>query len=368
MYTVTPEFLEAALDAVQRPRVRAEVWLSGAKLGDLPVTDGSVTIDATRSVLRSATLTAVGTPATPTETLWGWLSSPGVEVRLWSGLFVGSAFEDVPLGVFVVTDTEQADNGTIAINGSDRSIRIQRARWTDPYVIAAGTELGTALAGLLANRWTAVQSSFDNIPAGTALGTQVVLAAGADTDPWRDARGIAESFGYDLYFDGNGVARVRSIPDPLASPVVISYAYGEWSVVLSRTKRSTFERTYSGVIVRGEASDIDTPVGAALWDTDPQSPTFADGPFGQVPYFYTSSMISTEEQAQAVCASLLPKVRGRVESIAWTQLVNPAHEALDVVDVEWDDGSTSRVILDVVTVPLSVSGAMGATAREMRRY
>lgn len=366
MYPVSQAFLGAALAGNQRASVRAEAWLSGVRLGTLPALDGTVTVDATRSVLRSVNFTCTGDETTTADTVWGWLSTLGVELRVWRGLYVAGALEEVPLGVFVVTDVERAKD-VITVNGSDRSIRIQRARWTDPYAIAAGTTLAAALNGLLADRWPAVTSVIA-VPDTVVLGSKVTLDAGADSDPWSDAREIAESFGYDLHFDATGNAAVRSIPDPMSSPVVAAYAYGEQSVVIDDTKRTTFERTYSGVIVSGEGSDVEVPVRAEAWDEDPQSPTYFEGPFGKVPYFVTSNLITTEAQAAAVAIARLPLVKGRVESISWTQIVNPAHDALDVVEVEWEDGTTSRVILDVVTVPLSTGGTMGAQAREMRRY
>ena len=67
--------------------------------------------------------------------------------------------EEVPLGVFVLTEVnvqEEQQGATMELVGVDRSIRVQKAQWVDPFPIAAGTNLATAIDLVLTSRWPGV--------------------------------------------------------------------------------------------------------------------------------------------------------------------------------------------------------------------
>jgi len=52
-----------------------------------------------------------------------------------------------------------------------------------------------------------------------------------------------------------------------------------------------------------------------------------------------------------------------VEQLSWEQVSHPGLAPLDVVAVELPDGTTQTFILDSLTVPLSATDVMSATAR-----
>lgn len=368
MYTTSAAFDAAIRSGDQVAVITARAVLSGVTVEELKFEGGSVGCDGRREgALRTLSLDVI-----PSSDTWANLNTPGVEIVVERGLVINGTEELVPLGVFVIdADLEQTDDGNIPVSAADRSRRISRARWTEPYAIAAGTDVGTAIAALLADRWSSVECTFGAI--GVITGAQVVMQPGGDSDPWKDARAIADAAGYDLYFDNNGRAALRIISDPETASADETYYDGELSIVVSKTRRSTISTVYNGVIATGEGTGIEaddtgavpvTPRGEA-WDTDPFSPTYSDGPFGRVPYFYSSPLLTTDTAAQAAAETRLAKVKGRAEQIAWTLIVNPAHEAFDVVDFV-EDGITHRFMLDQVTIPLAAKDAMPAAARETR--
>jgi len=273
--------------------------------------------------------------------------------------------ELVPLGVFILdADLDEADDGTITVSAADRSQRISRARWTDPYTVPAGTNVGDGLTDLLTTCWP-------DCPIGATLGAiskvttaKVVYLDGADSDPWKDARALAASSGHDLYFDGAGEVQVRDTPDPESDPVCATYYAGEQAIILEQTRSARLSQLYNGVIVTAEGSGVAIPKRGEEWDDDPNSPTYCDGPMGRVPLFYSSPLLTTQDDVDSAAQTMLARVKRPIEQVSFTLVPNPAHEAFDVVEFVDEDGVARRYMLDVVTTPLDSSGPMTATTRE----
>lgn len=368
------ETLPQAILRSHRAIVRAEVFYGDASFGELPILSGSVSIDARRNVLRTCTLEVSPDSERTLAELFVPIRMPGAEVKLWRGVRFpvgpgGEAPYDqlVALGVFVVDDYDYNEFAPkLSLAGSDRSSRITRARFEDPYTIAAGTDLAAAAEALLTDRWAACPIGFDSAGCGeTIITAQAVFEAGESSDPWKEARAIFEAHGFDLHFGPDGMARVRTIPD-IACHADYTYGADEAAVVLDSSLHGTNAETYSGVIATGEGTGVAVPVRGEAWDMEPTSPTYCEGPFGRVPLFYSSSLLTTQAMADTAASTMLAKKGGRMEQIAWSQIVNPLHDALDVVDITDPDGSVHRYLLDQITIPLDVETAMSATARETR--
>jgi F5/8 type C domain len=273
--------------------------------------------------------------------------------------------ELVPLGVFVLdADLEEAEDGTLTVSAADRSRRISRARWTDPYIVAAGLNVGDALADLLTTCWA-------DCPIGSTLtaidkvtGAKAVYLDGADSDPWKDARELAASSGHDLYFDAEGVVQVRDTPDPQSDPVCFTYYAGDEGVVLSRTRTLKLSQLYNGVIAIAEGSGVAVPKRGEAWDDDPNSPTYCDGPMGRVPLWYSSPLLTTQDDVDSAAPTRLARVKRPIEQVTFTLLPNPAHEAFDVVEFVDENDVARRFMFDIVSIPLDSAGSLTATTRE----
>lgn len=367
MWPVSERF-RAAVRQSHRVVVSAAAYVDDSFVADLYPTDGRVSIDSRRAVRRTLSMSLVdedGTLVPGPGGTTGVLSPFGTEIQVFRGVrYTDGTEEMVPLGVFVITSVQITENDggrQIRVEGSDRSIRIQRARFTDPYQIATGTSVETAVGDLLRNRWADVVVDF---PAtGATVGART-LAAGGDTDPWKAAVEIAEAAGFDLAFDADGVVRMRTIPDPTETDPDETYEDGTDAVLLDVARGIDTGNTYNGVIATSQASDVDTPVRAEAWDDNPDSPTYRYGPFGQVPRFYASSYIRDTTQAATAAAAQLQRELGRAESVEWSQIVNPAHDALDVVRLSRPALTLDAVlVIDRLEVPLDAGGQMKAVAR-----
>ena len=367
MYPVTAGFVAAIAAPAHVAQAGCDAYLAGALVGPLAIAGGSVTADCRRSQTRDGALTCIVESEADCKTVYDRLVAPGLELAPWRGIVVDGDLERVPLGRFVVTsvDVARGESGfEVTANCADLSLRISRANWTEPLVIPAGTLLVEALATILEDRWPDVTLGFDAATTDDALGTKAVYGAGSGSDPWADAVALAQSQGYTLEFDQAGAVILRDVSGIEWSTPVYQYARGAAAVIVDSARSADLTRLYNGVVASGEGSDVAAAVHGEAWDDDPNSPTYYLGPLGKVPYFYASPLLATDDQAEAAAASLLVKVKGRVETLAWSQVVNPALEPLDAVSVEQADGSLVTYILDEVTTPLACTDAQGATARE----
>lgn len=362
MYPVTDAFRKAVISCDQRAVVRVTVELDGSELGVLPFTSGSVDCDGTRDgALRALSLTV-----SPDPDAFDWLATAGAEIVVHRGLVLHDGTEElVPLGVFVLdADLEEAEDGAITVSAADRSRRISRARWTDPYSVPAGTPVGDTVADLLRACWPDCPIGTSVATADKLTGAKLAYLDGAESDPWKDARALAASAGLDLYFDGDGLAQVRDTPDPESDPVCLTYQAGDEGVVLGQTRKAMLTQQYNGVVVTAEGSGVTVPRRGEAWDEDPNSPTYSDGPMGRVPMFYSSPLLTTQDDVDSAAETLLARVKRPIEQTAFTLLPNPAHEAFDVVEFVDSGGTARRYMFDVVAIPLDSSGALAATARE----
>lgn len=328
----------------------------------LTVSDGSVSMDSTRDIIRTCSLELTPTPTLTNQAIYNLVKQPGIEITIWRGLQINGSTELVPLGVFSTDEAEQSQtiSSTVRWTGSDRSKKIARARFLDPYAIASGTTLAAAGTALLQSRLANVSCDFSNVT--ETINVNIAFDAGADSNPWKSVRDLFADYGYYLYFDGLGTARATAILDPATVTPVFDFGSGTTAMVLDGTAKTSLEGVYNGVVVTGEGTDIDPPVRAVAWDTDPTSPTYYLSGFGQVPYFFTSAVLTTLAAAQKAANTLLARLKGRFQQLSFPTIVNPALEPLDVVSVTFYS-TTSKVVLDSLTIPLKATDAMSANAR-----
>jgi len=356
---------------VQTVHVACSASLGGVWLADLSVVAGSVTADSRRSMMRDATITLAPEDGLSQDDIYDLLTTPGTELSVARGFELpDGTVVTAPLGVFVIDQLTRiragANTGTeLTATCSDRSARISRARWTQPYQIAAGTALSDAVNQALAFCWAGVETAIDSSVMSDVLGAQAVFQGGADSDPWADVLGLAESFGYLIAFDPAGIVRAQSVPTAASGSPVFTFATGATAIMTKQQRQLLADQTYNGVIVTGESSAVDTPPRGEAWDTNPASPTYLYGPLGAVPEFYSSPMITTQAQAETVAASMLAGVLGRTEQLSWEQIVHPGLCPLDVIAVQFPDATAALYLLDSLTIPLTTADVMTAVARSV---
>lgn len=301
------------------------------------------------------------------------LTPYGNELRLWRGIqyrkvnddgTVETVDEFVPLGVFLMTEVTINTDGTglvIDIAGTDRALRVARARWTDPYQIASGTNVATAILALLQDRYADIQTRFTSTSATTAA---VTLGLDNSNDPWSDAQKLAEAAALSLYFDADGVCVLEPVSDYTVAATVEAYEEGSEAMLLNASRTLSSDGVFNAVLVTAEGTDMPQPYRSLAVDDNPASPTYVYGPFGFVPEFVSSPLVTSQEAADNLARAKLAELRGTNESISWGQIVDPSLDAGDIVAIRNTAAKITRaMVLDRLTIPLSPEEAMNASGR-----
>lgn len=371
MYPVSADFKEAVRKS-HSTTVKIEIYdmANGTILSTASPISGEVTIDNRRSIRRECTLEFVDTDGTlvPTNNISSVLLPYNREVKIYRGIVFPDGTEElVPLGVFVITSvdiTETSQGVKVAIRGSDRSLILARAKFTNhEFYIDEGTAKETAIEQILKYRYPKVKTIF---PVTNQVTTLLYPTLDQSSDPWREALKIAESASMDLYFDENGIARMRPIPDPDKGTAVATYTDGSDSVLIQLARSLSTDETYNGVIFTGEGTNLSIGVLGEAWDDNPSSPTYRRT-YGEVPKFMSSPTVLTVAEAEEAARAELRKVIGASEKITWDQIVNPAHDVYDLVKVTRSPVGIDKVLmLDAISIPLAANGTMNAIGRTRR--
>ena len=371
MYPVTDRFLSSVRKS-HISKVKVEIYdaATGTILSEASPISGEVTIDSRRSIRRQCSLEFVDTDGTlvPTNNTSSVLLPFNREIKIYRGVqYLDGTEELVPLGVFQITTVEVSDSGAgvkISVQGSDRSLRISKAKWTNhEFYIDDATPKETAIAQILKNRYPNVKTDF---PATNQVTTLIYPTLDQSSDPWKEAIKIAESAAMDLYFDENGTARMRPIPDPDLGKALVEYTDGEDSVLTQLGRNLSSDESYNHVIYTGEGTNLTIGVIGEAFDNNPSSPTFVTT-YGSVPLFKSSPNILTVAEAEEAARAELKKVIGASEKITWDQIVNPAHDVYDLVKVvRPSSGVDKTLMLDALTIPLAPTATMNAIGRSRR--
>lgn len=335
MWATSTDYTTALLSGSRRWATRVEVlWADSVVAALSVVSDGKVSIDQ-QAVRRSLTATLIDADGSLTPADARDLLSPkGTEIRVYRGLLVAGEYEWVPLGVFGVnqpTVTAHNDGTKVELRAYDRVDAIRQRRFTMPWTVPSGTPTADAISDIVTSRLdvpvritstghTAPESVFDEL-----------------SDPWDAVRALAEADTLVAYFDPLGTLVVTR-DDPVDTG--ITFAPGESSLLLGVSRTMSAEKTYSGVIVKGEHPDK-TPIRVELWDVDPASPTYAFGPFGKRPYGFTSSLVTTEGMAREAAETIMNRVTRMAQEIEIEIIGHPGHDVGDGITVEDPESRTS---------------------------
>jgi hypothetical protein len=371
MYPVTDKFLSSVRKShISKVKVEIYDMANGTILSSTSPISGEVTIDSRRSVRRQCSLEFVDTDGTlvPKNNRSAVFLPYNREIKIFRGVQYQDGTEElVPLGVFQITTVEISDSPAgvkINIQGSDRSLRISKAKWTShDFYISDATPKETAITQILKDRYPDVKVDF---PATNQVTSLIYPTLDQSSDPWKESLKIAESAGMDLYFDENGTARMRPIPDPDLGKALVEYSDGEESVLTQLGRNLSTDESYNHVIYTGEGTNLTIGVIGEAKDDNPSSPTYVPT-YGSVPLFKSSPNILTVAEAVEAARAELKKVIGASEKITWDQIVNPAHDVYDLVKiVRSPSGVNATLMLDAITIPLAPTSTMNAIGRSRR--
>lgn len=342
MFPVSDRFLRSLKTTRWLPRAqwspdRGNTWF------DLTVHDWSVSASAksqTRWALKSLVIsgTAIGRRE---------LSPYGARVRLFLGLvYDRENIEEVPLGVYRVEDIAQQGVNTnrATISGLSLESQVMDERFHKPRTLEIGTGefwVRTLLGEVLPEVGLSWRLDTSNTPKLVEERDRWGVIDGRSQDP-----SIARSLGGRVFCDSRGYFIAAPTPS-LASPPVWELHSGNDGLLIEPQQTLSRDKVYNQVIAIGEPEQDKAPIRPAVAsDDDPVSPTYYKGPFGAVPLFYTSKLITSFQQAQKVALGLLAPRLGLQQTVSTSSMVNFAMEPDDVVDIEMPDGTRQSHIID----------------------
>lgn len=369
----TITFDEALKGGHGQVEVRAKILDNGIAVAEVELIDGEVQIEAGGSNRRSfrGTILDPNGDLVP-RSMADLLAASGNELFIERGIrFDDGTLQMYPLGVFLIgaSTGKFGPHGEVEVVGLDRAQKVRRSRHIRPYVVLAGTNYSTAIKTMLLSRVPTLQFNFAST---TRLTPALVWGEQTDNDPWRDAQEMATAIGYDLFFDAQGICVLRPAVNADTAPIAAEYIEGWNSTVLSGEREFEGDSSYNGVIATGESSSAPTPVRAEVWDTNPDSPTYAGNPigtskFGAIPFFFASPLLNTDAEALAAANSILLKVVGGNEKISLSAIPDPRRDVDEGVRV-FSLGAKvdGTYVTDTVSIPISIGGSMTMTMRKRR--
>lgn len=358
MHAVSTTFLQG-LRASHTAVVRVDAYYDGDVLAaDLPIAGGAVSVNSGAGVRRTLDVTVAD------ETLWSTLDVIGVELRASRGIrYPDGTVETVPLGVFSLDNQSigMAPGGGIQVRSApDRWASVQRAQFEKPHASVRGNTIAAEI-----ERLTAAAVDYDTT---TLLVTDATLVGPLVWDRDRAAaiNDLATSIAAEVYFDTAGDLVIRDAPKLSQSPVWTVDASPS-GVMLGGEQARDRSRTYNVVVASMSAVDGRTPFAPQVAaDDDPTSRTYVGGPFGRVPYFYSSPTLHSTGQALAAAKALLLQVKAVNAQFTIQSVVNPALDRGDVITVLTPSGTSELHMIDSVTIPLDVTGTQQITTKSAR--
>jgi hypothetical protein len=121
---------------------------------------------------------------------------------------------------------------------------------------------------------------------------------------------------------------------------------------------------YNGVIVISNPTGATAPIQGSAWITDPNSPVYYLGPWGQVPYIVKTTTATTQAQCNAMALSILQLIYNAMDTVSFSCVPNSALAEGDVVSVSSPRmGINGNYVISAATVPLDTKTSMAVTCR-----
>lgn len=343
MLTASTRFA-ATIAASNVAAVRVESWLGGRQLAaNVPITSGTWEEDAGSRVPERLTievpLSQQWLPTTTTHPLAPY----GQRLRVSRGVYLTDTgdVEFVPLG-WVRIQSYEIQAKTVTVEALGLTALLDEARFIDP-VQTSGTFL-TAARGIAYNFPVVATVADRSMPARA----------------WEDNRldaiyELADTWPATCRVDISGNLAFTPPINDLTDQPVRTFTDGVYGTLISALPSVGRDGVYNAVRARGEESGDAPPVSATAYDTDPNSPTWWFGNYGQVPLYYSSPLLTTQAAAQAAANTRLANVRRLITAFTITAAIDPRVQVRDVVRV------ASRTInglarIDKRSIPLPPGG------------
>jgi hypothetical protein len=325
---------------------------------DLRLISGSVEFDATAEIRGSGVVSIVGEWPRATNLDLG---PYGTELFLSRGVETGAnGVLWAPLGYFRISETAQSNSadGPLQLGLDDRMATIIDSRLLQPRQWLQGTAVGDIVDELVTEIYPDAVIVWDDDSNLSEIGRSLI----AEESRYEVLFTLAEGLGKIFYWDEIGQLSFLTAPDE--DTHIWEVKAGTGGVMVNADRSISRDGVYNAVVVTGEGADQIMPVRAVAYDAQESSPTFFGGPFGRIPKFYSSSFITTQQQANNAAENILRRSLGAPYDVGLSAVPNPALRPYDVIRVVYNDGNRETHIVERITIPLDVTSVLTVSTRQ----
>jgi hypothetical protein len=270
--------------------------------------------------------------------------------RLYRGITSIGYNEVFMVGEYRVEQISRTIDGTLNLKGTGLEAYITDARFLRPRMPMYGANTVAAIQQLITE--VVPHARFRN----EATRNRSITA----TSPWERERmdaidALAESIGAELFCGSDGVFVLRNVPDLINGTPVCRVFTGPTGMIKNESVKNNRDKVYNAVSVQGAEG-----IWAWAYDSDPNSPTYYFGEYGQVPRFYSSQYIYDVAQAQRTADKMLSEILGENRTLSFESSPFPFLESGDIVKIGLSDGSVENHLLEKISLDLGVDGSFTA--------
>lgn len=333
-------------------------------LDNVPISDGSLELDSTQMIAANLGFTVPRYFTPPDGVTRDLLPSGELDAFANNGQRVllaytisrpGHGTETINLGWYRINDWTE-DGASLNVTATSLEALLDEFRFLDTIQIAAGTGFQAAVRQINAN----------TLPLRFAPGvTGTVLGRSAEDNRLEALATLVTDWGYRLYVNDAGTLVVAPAWDDTTDPSIASLVDGEGGTVVRVPTQGNRDGVYNAVRASGETDGDVAPVAATEYlNTGPRR---WNGPYGNVPYFYSSPLLSTTSQARTAARTRLRNLQAIANPVTIDAVPDPRYELGDLLTLTHEQADR-LVRVDAITLPLTAGGgAMTIRGHEVRR-
>lgn len=287
----------------------------------IPFSDGTVQVSSTSRIRRVLSLT-IPDPRWLPQSDDDALSPYSARIRVRQGVkFPDGTIETAPVGVFRIESIDgDEQRGPVELVGHSLEAMVIDARFESPRQAS-----GPSCVGLIQTLIVEANPTAEVVVA--TIQDAPVPRTTWDEDRWGAIEELATAIGCDVYCDPLGRYVIADVVDPATAAPTRTLKSGTGGTLKSVLRGISREGVFNSVVARSSGLSVAKPIQAVARDTDALSPTRWGGPFGKVPRFWSSPLVSTQTQALLAAQSILSKSIGLTKSVSIEAVPDPTIDA-----------------------------------------
>jgi len=320
-------------------------------MDEVPITDGALETDTDQEVpgVLSASVPRHVTDRDGKQwdllptTADAPLAAEGTRLAVTYTVSTGRSREAVGLGWYRVQEWAAGD-GVIEVTATSLEAVVQEARFLDPGTIPAGTTFPDAARFLVGGLLPLTVTAPNRTPTG---------GRAYEDDRLATLRDLVTAWPARVFVDDSGTLVVAPPHNDDTDPIVATLTDGENGTVVQAPRAGSRDGLYNAVKASGEADGDVAPVSAVEYVRE--GPRRWNGPHGNVPYFYSSPLLTTVAEARAAARTRLASLQHVADAVEIEAAPDPRLQTGDLIGLR-QRNRTRTVRIDATALPLTAEG------------